>query len=88
MRDNHTKLLTSVGLAQARPKKLCLEILKVCEALFDTVTITQEQATMVELKTRGSENARYGMSRELVTLQFQIYEKCFIWIILSHLCHC
>ena len=29
------------------------EILKACEALYDTVTITPEQANMVELKTRG-----------------------------------
>ena len=29
------------------------EILKACEALFDTVTITPEQATTVELETRG-----------------------------------
>ena len=34
------------------------EILKTCEALFDTVTITPEQATTVELETRGQSKCK------------------------------
>ena len=35
-----------------------LEILKACEALYDTVTITPEQANTVELKTRGQSKCK------------------------------
>ena len=34
------------------------EILEVCEALYDTVTITPEQANMVEQKTRGQSKCK------------------------------
>ena len=34
------------------------EILKVCEALYDTVTITPEQANIVEQKTRGQSKCK------------------------------
>ena len=66
------------------------EILKACEALFDTACNYHTRASYNRGigNHEGSQNANYGINRELVTSQLQIYEKSFIQIFLSHLSHC
>lgn len=51
------------------------EILKACEALYDTTTITPEQANMVELKTRGQSKCKLWYEQRAGRITASVLQK-------------